>query len=142
MLKSILVLQLFLICATVGSAQQPAPDPTVESTPEQKEFDVLLDRVSSFPPEYKADLGFTILDAPAASLSPAQRRSLLDDIFHSAVRSHYPYGLTQASAQIIQSDLVAGLLSNSKLDTLEIQTRVIERALPSRHNLRANCSRR
>src|ERR1017187_3580869 len=130
MLKSILALQLLLLCATVGSAQESAPDPTVSSTPPQRRFDVLLDRVSSLPPEYKADLGFTILDAAAASLSPAQRRSLLDDIFHSAARSHYPYGLAQASAQILHPDLVAGLLGNSKLDSLEIQTRTIERALP------------
>lgn len=111
-------------------AQESAPYPAVNSTPEQKRFDVLLDRVSSLPPEYKADLGFTILDAAATSLSPAQRQSLLDDIFHSAARSHYPYGLTQASAQVLHPDLVAGLLGNSKLDSLEIQTRTIERALP------------
>jgi hypothetical protein len=130
MFRSILALQLLLLCATVGSTQESAPDPTVNSTPQQRRFDVLLDRVSSLPPEYKADLGFAILDAAAASLSSAQRRSLLDDIFHSAARSHYPYGLTQASAQILHPDLVAGLLGNSKLHSLEIQTRIIERALP------------
>jgi hypothetical protein len=127
--KSILALQLLLLCATVGSAQKSAPDATVNSTPLQRRFDVLLDRVSSLPPEYKADLGFTILDTAATSLSPAQRKSLLDDIFHSAARSHYPYGLTQAAAQV-HSDMVASLIGNSKLDTLEIQTQTIERALP------------
>jgi hypothetical protein len=130
MLKSSFVLPLLLLCATVGSAQKSAPNPTVNSTPAQKQIDVLLDRISSLPPEYKADLGFTILNADAVSLPPAQRRSLLDDIFHSATRSHYPYGLTQASAQIQHPDIVAGLLGNSKLDALEIQTRTIERALP------------
>lgn len=123
--KLILVLQLLLF-ATVGLAQESAPGRTVNSTPEQKRIGVLLDRVSSLPPEYKADLGFTILDA--TSLSPAQQRSLLDEIFHSAARAHYSYGLTQAAAQI-HSDLVASLIDNSKLDSLEIQARTIERAL-------------
>jgi hypothetical protein len=130
MLKSSLVLPHLLLCAAIGSAQESAPNPTINSTPAQKQIDVLLDRVSSLPPEYKADLGFTILNADSVSLSPAQRRSLLDDIFHSATRSHYPYGLTQASAQTQHPDIVAGLLGNSKLDALEIQTRTIERALP------------
>ncbi len=126
--KWILVLQLLLF-ATVGLAQESAPDRTVDSTPEQKRIGVLLDRVSSLPPEYKADLGFTILDAAApTSLFPAQRQSLLGEIFHSAARSHYPYGVTQAASQV-HSDLVASLIGNSKLDSLEIQTRTIERAL-------------
>jgi hypothetical protein len=125
--KLFLVLQLLLF-ATAGLAQESAPNRTVNSTPEQKRFGVLLDRVSSLPPEYKADLGFTILDAAATSLSPAQRQSLLDDIFHSATRSRYPYSLTQAAAQL-HSDPVAGMIGNSKLDALEIQTRTIERAL-------------
>lgn len=64
--KWILVLQLLLF-ATVGLAQESAPDRTVNSTPEQKRIGVLLDRVSSLPPEYKADLGFTILDAAATT---------------------------------------------------------------------------
>lgn len=128
--KSILVLQFLLLCATIGPAQESTSSPTLNSSPEQKRFGVLLDRVSSLPPEYKADLGFTILDTAATSLSPAQRRSLLDDIFHSAARSHYPYGLTQASAQVLHPDLVAGLLGNSKLDSLEIQSQAIEHALP------------
>lgn len=140
--KLILVLQLSLLSATVGSAQGSAPDPILKSTQEQKRFDVLLDRVSSLPPEYKADLGFTILEEAATLLSPAQRRSLLDDIFHNAVRSHYPCGLTQASAQVLHPDLVVGLLGNSKLDALEIQTGTIESALPLHHNLPAICSRR
>lgn len=126
--KLILVLQL-LVLAAAGLAQESAPGRTVNSTPEQKRLGVLLDRVSSLPPEYKADLGFTILDSAAAALSAAQRQSLLDDIFHSAARSHYPYGLTQAAAQV-HSDMVASLIGNSQLDTLEIQTRVIERTLP------------
>jgi hypothetical protein len=125
--KLILVLQL-LVLATVGLAQESAPNRTVNSTPEQKRVGVLLDRVSSLPPEYKADLGFTILDGAAPSLTPAQQRSLLDDIFHSAARSHYPYGLTEASAEV-HSGLVASLIGNSKLDSLEIQSRTIVRAL-------------
>ena len=129
MLKSIVALQLLLLCATLGSAQESAPDPTVKSTPEQKRFDVLLERVSSLPPEYKADLGFTILDG--TSLSPAQKKSLLDDIFQSAARSHYPYGVTNASSQM-HNDLVARMLGNSKLDVLEIEARSVEHALPCR----------
>lgn len=124
--QPILVLQLLLLCVTAGSTQGLSHDPTINSTPEQKRLGVLLNRVASLPPEYKADLGFTILDAAATSLSPAQRRSLLDDIFHSAVRCHYPFGLKQASSP----DLLASLLDNSKLDSLEIQSRVVERVLP------------
>jgi hypothetical protein len=87
--RLILVLQLLLF-AMAGLAQESAPDRTVSSTPEQLRLGVLLDRLSSLPPEYKADLGFTILDSAATSLSPAQRQSLLDDIFHSAARCRYP----------------------------------------------------
>lgn len=124
--KSIRVLLLFLLCATIGFAQESAPQSTVNFTRDQKRFDDLLDRISSLPPEYKADLGFTIIDAAGDSLSPAQKRSLLDDIFRSASRSHYPYGLTEASGH----SLAAFLLGNSKLDALEIQIGTIDRALP------------
>jgi hypothetical protein len=62
--RLILVLQLLLF-AMAGLAQESAPDRTVSSTPEQLRLGVLLDRLSSLPPEYKADLGFTILDSAA-----------------------------------------------------------------------------
>ena len=127
--KLSLVSLLFLLCATVGLAQESAPNPIANTTPHQIKLEDLLDRVSSLPPEYKADLGFTILDAARPSLSPAQQRSLLDDIFHSAARSHYPYGVTEASSQM-HNDLVGGMLRNSKLDVLEIQARSVEFALP------------
>lgn len=127
--KSILLSLLFLLCATAGFAQESAPKPIANATPDQMRLEALSDRVSSLPPEYKADLGFAILDADLSSLSLEQKRSLLDDIFHSATRAHYPYGLTEASSQI-HGDLVAGLLGNSRLDTLEIQARSVERALP------------
>jgi|GEM_PF-5352234 len=129
MSKSILLSLLFLLCATVGLAQESAPNPIAITTPHQMKLEDLLDRVSSLPPEYKADLGFTILDGAAPSLSPRQQRSLLEDIFHSAAGSHYPYGLAGASSPM-HNDLVAGMLGNSKLDALEIQARSVERALP------------
>jgi hypothetical protein len=97
MSKGIPLSLLFLLCTAIGIAQESGTHPTVGSTPTQKRFGDLLDRVSSLPPEYKADLGFTIFDAAAKSLSPAQQQSLLDDIFHSAMKSRHPYGLTGAS---------------------------------------------
>src|SRR3974390_153219 len=110
--KFILVLQLFL-SVTVGLAQESAPNRTANPTPEQKRIGVLLDRISSLPPEYKADLGFTILDTATTSLSPAQQQALLDEIFRSAVRARYPYGMTQADTQV-HSDLGASLMDNSQ----------------------------
>ncbi len=124
--KSTRVLLLFLLCATIGRTQESAPHLTLNFARDQKRFDDLLDRISLLPPEYKADLGFTVIDAGGDSLSAAQKRSLLDDIFHSAPRSHYPNGITEAS----RHSLAALLLGNSKLDTLDIQTGAIDRALP------------
>jgi len=124
--KSTRVLLLFLLCATVGWTQESSPHSTLNFARDQKRFDDLLDRISSLPPEYKADLGFTVIDASGDSLSAAQRRSLLEDIFHSAPMSHYSNGITGASRR----SLAAFLLGNSKLDTLDIQTGAIDRALP------------
>jgi hypothetical protein len=127
--SSVFALLLFLLCAPLGVTQEPAPKSTGNSTPEQTRLEGLLDRLASLPPEYKADLGFTVLDAAATALSPAQKRSLLDDIFHSSTRSHYLFSLTDASSQN-HNDLVAGLLANSRLDALDIQSQAVERALP------------
>ncbi len=120
------VLLPFLLCAIVGLAQESVPKPISNSTPGQERLDDLLDRLSSLPPEYKADLGFTILDYAATSISSAQQQSLLDDIFHSATRSRYPYRLSEASSH----SLTAYLLGNSELDGLEVQAHAVDRALP------------
>jgi len=124
--KPFLVSLLSLLCTTVGLAQNRALNPVSNATPHQTKLEDLLDRVASLAPEFKADLGFTILDG--ASLSLVQKKSLLDDIFHSAAGSHYPYGVTSASTPM-HNDLIAGMLGNSKLDVLEIQARSVERAL-------------
>lgn len=130
MQQSISALLTFLLCAVVGLAQESAPRLASNSAPNHKMLEGLLERVSSLPPEYKADLGFTILNAAGTSLSPEQRQSLLGDIFHSATRVHYPYALHQASSQM-PNDLIASILDNSKLDTLDIQAGAVERALPA-----------
>jgi hypothetical protein len=135
MAKPVYALVLFLVCASAGLAQNPAP-PAANSASAgdnpavQSRMNDLLGRISSLPPEYKADLGFTIMDAAPRLLSPAQKRSLLDDIFHSAVRSHYPYRLTEVSSQGGRARAEASLLQASRLDTLDIQAGVVERALP------------
>jgi hypothetical protein len=123
--KSTRVLLLFLLFATIGWTQDAARS-TLKIARDQKRFDNLLDRISSLPAEFKADLGFTVIDASGDSLSATQKRSLLDDIFHSALRSHYPNGITEAS----RHTLAAFLLGTSKLDTLDIQTGAIDRAMP------------
>jgi hypothetical protein len=119
-------LLVLLLCASIGSTQEPAPNSTPSIARDRTRFVDLLDRISSLPPEYKADLGFTVIDASARSLSAAQKRSLLDDIFHTAARSHYSTGITEAS----RHTLSAFLLGSSKLDTLDIQAGAIDRALP------------
>jgi hypothetical protein len=124
--KSTCVL-LFLLCASIGWTQEPVSHSPLNSPQNQKRLNDLLDRISSLPPEYKADLGFTVIDATGDLLSAAQKRFLLGDIFHSAPGSHYPTGMTEAS----RHTLVAFLLGASKLDTLDIQSGVIDRALPA-----------
>lgn len=124
----ILVLVLLLLFATMGVAQGATPSPTANATTQQRKLEDLLDRVSPLPPEYKADLGFAILDQAGVAISANQRRTLLDDIFHSASGSHYPYGVTDASSKM-HNGLIAGLIGNSKLDVLDIQARSVERAL-------------
>ena len=126
----ILSLLFFLLCATVGLTQESAPKSTADPTLDQKEDTGPLGPHLVAPSGIQGRLGFAVLDAVPASLSPAQKQSLLDDIFHSSTRSHYSFSLTDASSQK-HNDLVASLLTNSRLDTLDIRAQTVERALLS-----------
>jgi hypothetical protein len=116
-----------LLVLLLSAAALGAQAPSAAKTPYQVSLEALLDRIASLPPEYKADLGFAVLDAAADKLTPAQKRALLDDIFHSAARSRYPYPLNEAAG----FDLPVALLDGSTLDTLQIQARAIDHALPA-----------
>jgi hypothetical protein len=134
-LKSIRVLLFVLLCAGIGVGQLINPRQASDKSPSVKSLDALLDRVSGLPAEYKADLTFAVIDANPSSLSAARKRALLDDVFHSAVGAHFPYYLVdtahhhQGRAPSV-SYLMGSALFTLHSDSLDIQTRAIERALP------------
>lgn len=129
------VLLFMPLCASIGMGQIAGPARAPDKSPTEKSMTALLDRVSSLPVEYKADLTFAIIDANPSSLSSARKRALLDDVFHSAASAHYAYYMMdtahhhQGTAPSV-SHLMGNALFTLHSDTLEIQTRAIERALP------------
>jgi hypothetical protein len=127
---SIVLFLLLWSCIGIGQVLEHARD----KGPSEKRLDALLDRVSGLPAEYKADLSFSIIDANPSSLSPARRRAALNDVFHSAGSAHYPYRATEAAGHLhadTLSHVTSNMLSMLKLDTLDIRTRSVERALLS-----------
>jgi len=127
----------FLLSAGVVTGQaSSSSDVAHESSskpPSDKPLDLLLGRISGLPAEYKADVAFTIIDADPHSLSPVRRRVLLDDVFHSAGNARYPHMVVEAAGHShgdTLSHATRNMLGMLKLDALDIETRVIERALP------------
>jgi hypothetical protein len=121
-----------LLGAGIGMGQAGSSTHARDSSPSQKSLAALLDRVSGLPAEYKADLAFAIIDADPSSLSPARKRSLLDDVFHSAASARYPYMVVEAAGHPHKdtlSHVTRNMLGVLKLDALDIQTRAIQRAL-------------
>jgi len=101
--------------------------------PSEKALALLLGRISGLSAEYKADLAFTIIDADPSSLSPARRRVLLDDVFHTAASARYSHMVVEAAGHPHKdtlSHVTRNMLGMLKLDALDIQTRAVERALP------------
>jgi hypothetical protein len=134
MLRYIRVFLFMLLFKTLGMGQIVRSMQAGDKSPSQTSLDELLDRISGLPAEYKADLGFAIIDAGPRSLSPKRKRALLDDISHSAASAHYPYMVVEAAGHAHSdtlSHVTRNMLAMLKLDTLDIQTRAIERALPS-----------
>jgi hypothetical protein len=139
--RAIYVFLLLLFCGIVVLGQDSRSLPPVDymqathKSPSQRELAALLDRVSNLPAEYKADIGFAIIDAAAAgSLSPAQKRALLNDIFHHAASARHPTMIVYAAGNRHRdplSHVEMSMLRMNRLDTLDIQTRVIERSLAS-----------
>lgn len=128
------IVLLVLLSAAVGVGQVPPHISVSRRSPSEQSLKLLLDRISGLPVEYKADLGFSVIDASASSLSPARERALLDDIFHSAGGAHYPYMLVDAAASPgvdTLSHVTTNMLSMLQLDTLDIQMRAVKRALKS-----------
>lgn len=123
----------FMLLAVGTMMGQVAP--SVSTVPRQssdKNLDLLLDRISALPVEYEADLTFTVFDASPSSLSLKRRKVLLEDVFQSAGDAHYAFPLVDAAHH---PDSVSHQIENTfallKLDSLDIQTGVILRALPS-----------
>jgi hypothetical protein len=124
-----------MLCATAGTAQTLPAAHADDRAPSQKGLEALLNRVTGLPAEYKADLAFTIIDAAPSSLSSARRRALLDDVFHSADSAYYPYYEIDAAQHHKGTapglaHLTSNFLQRLHSDTLEIQKRAIEHALP------------
>lgn len=96
-------------------------------------FDLLLKRVSKLPPEYKADLGLTIVDAASPTLLSSERKlSLLRDIAHSSGAARRPTMVRYAAAYRDGeplSELETKQLDLNKLDTLDINSRALDRSL-------------
>jgi hypothetical protein len=121
-----------LLFAGIGTGQIANPISARDMSPSEKGLAALLDRVSGLPAEYKADLGFAIIDANPNALSPARKRDLLDDIFTSAANAHYPNMVSDAARQADSlSHQTVLTLARNRSDALDIQTRAIEHALPS-----------
>lgn len=133
-MRAACVFLFILLVGTIGSAQNMRPlRPGGQGSSSGKSVNSVVDRLSGLAPEYKADLGFAILDASPKSLSPSRRRSVIEDVFNSAVGARHPYMLTEAAGHDHADTLLhvtRNMLGRSKTDTLDIQTRAIERALP------------
>jgi hypothetical protein len=98
-------------------------------------FDLLLARVAKVPPEYKADIGFTIVDLASPSLlSPERRLSLLRDIARSSGAARRPTMVRYAAAfrdGEPLSEMETKQVAFNKLDTLDISARALDRSLAS-----------
>ncbi len=127
------VLWLILLVTSMAAGQIVDPSRAHDPSPSQRSLAALLGRISGLPVEYKADLAFTIIDAHPSSISVAQERILLNDVFHSAASAHYPYMIVDAAphpgADALQH-VTRNMLIMLKLDALDIQMRAIDHALP------------
>jgi hypothetical protein len=91
---------------------------------------ILIERISSLPAEYKADLGFALLESTSLNISPKKRSRLITDIFESADGAKFPYEQIDAShKQLSLSHLNEVNLQYSKLNTLDIQAEAVRLAL-------------
>jgi len=79
---SVFVLLLLTLGTMVGQSKGSLQ--TVQKQASEKRLSVLLESISALPPEYKADLAFTLLDSTSSRLSPVRTRTLLDDVFKAA----------------------------------------------------------
>jgi hypothetical protein len=127
-----ILLSLFLMA--LAGVPQTAPSPRVRPAPLKNSISSLVDRISGLPPEYKADLGFAIIDANLNAFPSGRKRALIEDIFESAAGARYPYMVLEAAGyehHDTLSHVTRNLLGRLRLSTLDIQTRAIDRALPS-----------
>jgi hypothetical protein len=92
----------------------------------------LATSISTLPAEYKADLTFQLLDSDAGTLTEKEKRALLEDVFDSASNARFPFPIVDAArhrmglSQVVEIQLKLG-----GLDTLDIQTNVVRRLLPT-----------
>ena len=125
---------LSLLLMSLAGVAQTASLPRVRPVPLENGISSLIDRISGLPPEYKADLGFGIVDANLSAFRAERKRALIEDIFDSAAGAHYPYMVIEAAGykhHDTLSHVTRNLLGRLRLSTLDIQTRAIDRALPS-----------
>jgi hypothetical protein len=119
------------LCAQ-GATDQKITSSVKPHLPPEKEVDTLLSKIGGLPAEYKADLGFTILNADWQQMPVPRRREILDQIFISAPSAKYATTLIYAARN---SDSTASQVNHNlidePLDTLEIQTKVVMVSLPS-----------
>ena len=96
-------------------------------------LNLLLGRIASLPPEYKADIGFAIIDlSPPTLLSSAKRAILLQDISHSSGaarrRTMVRYAAGFRDGEPL-SEMETKQLTLNKLDALDISARALDRSL-------------
>ena len=129
--RPIHVLFFIVLCTGIGLGQSAKSVRVGERSPSQKGLDALVGQLSGLPAEYKADLGFAIIDAEPSSLSQGQKRALLNRIFRSAASALYPSMEVDAAHHEGESlsHLTENVLFDLKSDALDIQTRAVERAL-------------
>lgn len=113
---------MFCLLAAVTASGQQVKQRSTEA--------ILIDRIASLPAEYKADLGFALLESTSLNIPPKKRSQLIIDIFESAEGAKFPYEEIDAShRQLSLSHQNEVNLQYSRLDTLDIQAEAVRLAL-------------
>ncbi|MEO7030612.1 MAG: hypothetical protein ABI147_14550 [Acidobacteriaceae bacterium] len=88
-----------------------------------------MDRLGGLPAEYKADIGFSILERSGTRLQIARQQEIFNEIFKSAPSARYP---TFARFAASSGDSIANVeietLFSQRYDTLDIQLQVVKLA--------------
>lgn len=130
------ILSTIALCS-VSFSQAPLNVTKYEANPPLSEISSFLDRLDKLKPEYKADLGLTLLENEWTAIPTKKRVEELNKIYESASSARYEASFLYAGKNAGRSSAsqLAITLQALQGDTLDIETRAIHlflRDMPAR----------